>query len=68
MGADGCVHRNVKLYAGPRPNSTTMDEVSDQTNSENRELTWQAEEENETAQSIRIKQNRMEQQVYQIWT
>jgi len=45
-----------------------MDEASDQTNSENRELTWQAEEESETAQSIRIKQNRMEQQVYQIWT
>jgi hypothetical protein len=45
-----------------------VDELSDQTHSENGELNWQAEEENETAQSIRIKQNRMEQQVYQIWT
>ncbi|KAG8835563.1 hypothetical protein FRC17_002483 [Serendipita sp. 399] len=55
---------NVKLYAGIRPNSSAIENEP----FEDLEPRWAEEERTETAQSIRAKQNRMEQQVNSIWT
>ncbi|KAG8748859.1 hypothetical protein FRC14_001896 [Serendipita sp. 396] len=55
---------NVKLYAGIRPNSSAIEDDP----SEDVEPGWVEEERIDTAQSIRAKQNRMEQQVNSIWT
>ncbi len=57
--------RNVKLYAGRRPSSSTTHEPGTDAGTE---PTWKEEERNETAQCIRIKQAHMEEQVFQIWT
>lgn len=59
---------NVKLYAGPRPSSSALEYGSENTHSEDAEPLWREEEQRESAQSIRAKQNRMEQQVNSIWT